>query len=101
MRKIPKQFDLLGHTVRVVIRDDLWDTCEAHGRWIPHKHLIELQKPTEQNGMTQSFLLQTFWHEAAHAILDNIGQGDLSNDERLVDLIGQCVHQVLKTKRNT
>ena len=99
MRVVPGKFQLMGHTIRVVMRDDLWDQCEAHGRWVKHKHLIELQTPTEQNGMTQSFLVQTFWHEVCHAILDNIGKDDLSNDESFVDILGQCIHQVLSTKR--
>jgi predicted SprT family Zn-dependent metalloprotease len=74
--------------------------ADAHGRWIKHKHLIELQAPNKQNGMTNSFLVQVFWHEVVHAILDNIGKEDLSNDEQFVDQVGQLVHQVLKTKRN-
>ena len=73
--------------------------AEAHGRWLNHKHLIELQRPNKENGMTESFLLQTFWHEVMHAILDNIGKPDLSSDEAFVDLMGQMVHQVLSTKR--
>ncbi len=100
MRTIPKTFQLLGHTIRVVVRDDLWEMAEAHGRWIKHKHLIELQRPNAQNGMTNSFLVQTFWHEVMHAILDNIGKENLSDDEQFVDQMGQIVHQVLKTKRN-
>lgn len=98
-QSIPKSFDLMGHTITVVIRPDLWEMADAHGRWIKHKHLIELQKPDKINGMTHSFLVQTFWHEVVHAILDNIGGTKLSEDENLVDQIGQCIHQVLKTRK--
>lgn len=99
MNKIPKTFQLMGHTIKVVVRDDLQEVAECWGRWSAHKHLIELQKPDKHNGMTKSFLVQTFWHEVAHAILDNVGQPELSSDEKLVDQIGQCVHQVLKTSK--
>ena len=99
MRVIPKYFDLLGHTIEVVIRDDLVDEANCYGRWWKHRHLIELQS-TRRHDVTPSFQMQTFWHEVTHAILDNIGSEDLSEDEKLVDLMGQCIHQVLRTKRS-
>jgi hypothetical protein len=100
MRTIPKRFNLVGHEVRVVLKNDLWDTAECHGRWIAHKNLIELQKPTKQNGMTFSFLLATFWHECGHAIATHMGMPDLNNDEEKIDLLGQGIAQILLTKRN-
>lgn len=90
----------MGHTIRVEQRADLWDMAEAHGRWIDHKQLIEIQEATKENGMTKGFQLQTFWHEAAHAMLEHIGRKDLSEDEQFVDLLGQAIYQLLKTKRS-
>lgn len=97
MRAVPKSFDLLGHTITVVIREDLLSECDCYGRWTRAKQLIELQEVNSE--VTQSFQLQTFWHEVAHAILDHIGEDKQSEDEKYVDLWGQCIHQVLKTKR--
>lgn len=97
MRKIPKQFDLLGHTIKVKIVDDLYENADCYGRWTRGKHLIELQAVSKD--VTESFQMQTFWHEVAHAILDNIGEEKQSEDEKYVDLWGQCIHQVLKTKK--
>lgn len=85
----------------MVVRDDLYEAFECYGRWIAHKHLIEIQAINESNGITKSFQQQTFWHEVAHAILDNVGQAPASDDEKFVDLLGQCFHQVLKTKKGT
>lgn len=101
MRKIPSSFQLLGHTITVEMREDLQEQADCWGRWTPHKHLIELQVPDKKNGITYSFIVQTFWHEVTHAILDNVGQSELSGDEGLVDLIGQCIYQVLKTKKGS
>lgn len=97
MRKIPARFELLGSTITVKVRDDLYDEAECYGRWTPSKHLIELQEVGPD--VTKTFQLQTFWHEVMHAVFDNIGRPELSEDEALVDLVGQCIHQVLKTKR--
>ena len=100
MRTIPARFELMGHTIEVVMVDTLWDDAECHGRWIAHKNRIELQKTTKQNGMSFSFLLATFWHEVAHAICTHCGMPDLNNDEEKIDLLGQGIAQVLRTKRN-
>jgi len=99
MRIVPKTFELLGHTITVTIRKDLYDECDCYGRWTRGKHLIELQEVNKD--VTKSFQMQTFWHEVAHAILENIGEDKQSEDEKYVDLWGQCIHQVLKSKRNT
>lgn len=100
MRKLPARFDILGHTITVRLRADLESDAGCYGRWHPTTHLIELQDP-EATEMSASFIMQVFWHEAVHAMLDLTGHEDLSSDEKLVDLLGQCIHQVLKTKRGS
>ena len=96
MRKIPKQFDLLGHTIKVRMRDDLLDDCECHGRFIASKNLIELQ-----SGESFSYTLATFWHEVAHAIATHMGMKELNDDEEKIDKIGQGIAQVLRSKRGS
>lgn len=98
MTTIPKSFKLMGHTIRVVIRDDLLTDADCYGRWWKAKQLIELQ--SVGGDLTKSFQLQTFWHEVTHAILETIGEDKRSGDERYVDLWGQMIHQVLTTKSN-
>lgn len=97
MRTVPTKFDMLGHTITVKIRKDLYDEAECYGRWTRGKHLIELQAVNKD--CTKSFQMQTFWHEVAHAVLDNIGEEKQGEDEKYVDLWGQLIHQVLKTAR--
>lgn len=94
MRKIPERFEILGHTIEVVMRDDLADDCECDGRFIAHKNRIELQ-----TGYSFSYTLATFWHECAHAIATHMGMKDLNNDEEMIDKIGQGIAQILRTKR--
>lgn len=94
MRQIPKEFDILGHTIRVRFRDDLLDDAECHGRFIPSKNLIELQ-----SGQAFSFTLATFWHECMHAICAHMGMKDIDSNEDHIDALGQGVAQILKTKR--
>jgi hypothetical protein len=94
MRQIPKQFDILGHTVEVVFRDDLADDCECDGRFIASKNRIELQ-----SGQAFSYTLATFWHEAMHAIATHMGMTDINDNEEQIDKLGQGVAQILKTKK--
>lgn len=94
MRQVPAQFDILGHTIDVVYRDDLLEDCECHGRFLASKNRIELQ-----SGESFSFTLATFWHEVMHAIASHMGMKELNDDEEKIDKLGQGVAQVLKTKR--
>lgn len=96
MRKIPKHFDILGHTIEVRMRDDLLDDAECHGRFIASKNLIELQR-----GEAFSYTLATFWHEVAHAIATHMGMKELNDDEEKIDKIGQGIAQVLRSKRGS
>ena len=94
MRQIPAQFDIVGHTVEVVFRDDLHDDCECDGRFIASKNRIELQ-----SGLAFSYTLATFWHECMHAIATHMGMKDVNDNEEQIDKLGQGVAQILKTKK--
>ena len=41
----------------------------------------------------------TVEHEATHAMLDILGYGSWSENEVVVEQLGQCIYQILKTKR--
>lgn len=94
MKVIPAQFELLGHTVEVIMRDDLDDECGCDGRWTAGKNLIEIQ-----TGHTDSYTKATFWHEVVHAISEHMGMEELNKDEEKVDKIAQGICQVLKSKK--
>ena len=94
MRQIPKQFDILGHTIEVVMRDDLQDDAECDGRFVACKNRIELQ-----TGHAFSYTLATFWHECMHAIASHMGMKDINDNEEQIDKLGQGVAQILKTKK--
>ena len=97
MRAIPKHFDLFGQRITVIINDNLHSEQDCLGKWRPHSNEIHLQAPSDE--FAQDVILQTFWHEATHAILDLLAYPEWSENERFVEQIGQAVFQVLKTKR--
>lgn len=97
MRVIPKQFDLFGQRITVETQKNFAREQGCLGKWHPYQLKIVLQEPDEEHA--QSVILQTFWHEAIHACLDLLGHTDLSENEVLVEQLGQAIFQVLKTKR--
>jgi len=94
---IPTSFELFGQTITVEYRRTLHKTHKAVGLWIPGKNKIVLQQRTKTYDITDETIEQTFLHELTHALLTILGYEDLSNNEKLVDLIGNGLHQVIKS----
>jgi len=94
---IPKSFEILGQTITVEYRRTLYKTNKYIGLWIPGKNKILLQQRTKTYEITDEQIEQTFLHELTHALLTIMGYENLSNDEKLVDLIGHGLHQIIKS----
>lgn len=90
---IPRYFDLGGHRIRVRFIDDT--DHEKAGSWSPEEDLIRLWS----KGRSHDYMVQTFLHELGHAILDIWGLSEHSENEPLVDALGQGLMQYLKTVR--
>lgn len=97
MKSIPSKFSLFGQTITVQLESGFAKDHECYGKWIPSKNLILLQEPNED--YADDVILQTFWHESTHAMLDLLGYGDWSENERFVEQMGQSIYQILKSKR--
>ena len=92
---IPKSFQIMGHTIKVKITDDLPDDCD--GCWVTHIQEIHLLPVGTR--MTASNQEQTFWHEVMHCIFEVLSYNEHYQNEQLVDQIGQCLYQINKTKK--
>ena len=96
---IPKTFDILGIKVKVEYRKLLYKKEKAIGLWLPQENKILIQENVKECMVSQEQKEQIFFHELTHCILDKLGYAKLSADEKLVDTVGSCFHQVLKTMR--
>jgi len=96
MSRIPKRFNIFGHTINVEYVSDLQKRDGCHGQFDTNTLVIQLQSRETANSC-ESQQEQTFYHELVHAIFHLTGYEDLDKDEQLVDLIGQCLHQVAAT----
>ena len=88
--KIPRQFKLMGHTIKVrFVQLDR----KTDGEWRSDSKLIALS--TRLHKKPRSYKEQVFLHEFFHCVLDHMGQTKLSNNEDFVDSMASAFHQAL------
>jgi predicted SprT family Zn-dependent metalloprotease len=87
-----KSFQVMGHTVKVKfgrVPREAWAYYRSDTKEIV---LSPRLKKSEQ-----SFFDQTLMHEICHCVLDHMGREDLNSDEGFVDLLSNCLHNVVQT----
>ena len=95
---IPASFTLFGEEWETRFIDDLKNSdtlgqCDdAHGKIDLHVRLNGEEVPPCR-------LEGTFYHELVHAILYSGCYHDLTRDEHLVQHIGGCLHQFMKSRK--
>jgi hypothetical protein len=89
VRRIPKSFRLLGHTITVHVL--------PRSRW-PHEDCVGLFDPASNHiyvmRQSKSQTAHSFWHEVTHAMLFYMNHKLYSN-EQFVDQLGGLVAQVI------
>lgn len=94
VRRIPKAFTIGSHrfTVEYKTAEQLEEIMgfEAYGVFVPGRLAIYLEKPHKR--LKRSVVVQTFWHEFAHALLWVINHKDYPNDT-VVDALGHALKQ--------
>ena len=101
---IPKNFILFGHKYTVVIKKDLFETENCYGNADEDLKLIQIQdlgevtKRYKEDGkmverkliITEETMIETFFHEVVHIILDSTGELNLSQNEKFVNMMGKA-----------
>lgn len=92
MAKIPSKFNVGGQEVNVHLYDNLdgklGECCLAGG-------YLKLAKTFKGIEQTPTSLLNTFYHEVTHAILDTMGRDELSSDEVFVNTFASFLTEAL------
>jgi hypothetical protein len=89
--KIPKQFKMLGHTIRVeVIKKSEWPYPDCIGIFIPDENKIQVLK--QQPAQT----LHAYFHEITHCALFMMNHKLYAN-EQFVDQLGGLLAQLAAT----
>jgi lysine/ornithine N-monooxygenase len=106
--KIPKQFTLFGHQYTIELQPDLFEKNQCYGiadedlKKITVQSKGSVKKVTKEGkkeilqtvDITDEIILETYYHELMHIILDSIGQEKLSQNEALVNMIGKALLEI-------
>lgn len=100
MKRIPKSFEILGHTitVRIVSKRDWEDLSEKYDIDDADALFSSADKLVMICRGKPSYMFQLFHHELVHAVLDAMNS-KLSYDETFVDAFAGLLAQTMKTAK--
>ncbi len=93
--KIPKKYKLFDSEIAVEFIDDLMQSTDCYGQWYESRSLIKLQ--TINDAYTDDSAQATFCHEFVHSILTNMGEFELNQNEKFIDIFSKLLKQALNT----
>ena len=99
--RIPRSFQLLGHTIEVEFRSDLFVEMGRYGHAIFHEDKIAIQKPSDTVKFTIPFIRGIFYHELFHFVTIYSTQPELTENETYMTSIGELFAQFDKSKSFT
>lgn len=94
---IPKSFKLFGTTIDVVFDEARMDDKKAFGTSEYGKSLISLSKRDGLDDLSEGKIMDTFYHERTHMILNSMNENELSRNEKFVDVFSKLLRQADET----
>ena len=92
--KIPDKVKVIGKYYNVVHEDNLFTVNGNYGETRYNKAEIAVQKIVDGANFPTQEIDHTFFHELIHAILREIGEKELNDNERFVDTFSNVLYQV-------
>lgn len=109
----PTEFTLFGHKYKVIFVDGLYEKESVYGDIDDPGRLIRLQPPgkvinpenavfgrTGEIEITEKDVIETFYHEVIHAVLDGMGEETLSENEKFVNMMGKALLEIYLSSVN-
>ena len=96
--KLIKEFNIFSHTVKITYLDDM-EKYGCVGLYRGSECKIFVEKSSKKCPKKTSQVELCLCHEIMHCWFESIGRDDLSEDEALVEAMGQCLLQYENTKR--
>ena len=97
--KIPKRFKLFSTTVKVVFDNKRMDDIHAYGYYEESESKIILCKVDGVSKLPDDKILDTFYHERTHAILQAMNKKELSANEEFVDVFSKLLRQAIESEK--
>ena len=97
--RIPKKFKLLGTTYKVVWDDQKMAKMNLYGLCDYGRSEITLSTKDGLDNLSKGKILDTFYHERTHAILDMMNERELSANEKFVDVFSKLLRQADESEK--
>lgn len=91
--KIPKSFQLFATTVDVVFDNTKLSYDSNFGECSYSNAQIILCDEYKGGNLPESTIIDTFYHEKIHMILDAMGEHELSRNEKFVEVFARLLRQ--------
>lgn len=91
--KIPKSFQLFGTTINVIFDDEKCTDKSLYGESIYSSKKIMLCDNLGIKKLSEDTIMDTFYHEKIHMILDSMSEHELSSNEKFVDIFAKLLRQ--------
>jgi len=95
--KIPKKFKLFGTTYNVVWDNKRLNDRQEFGLSDYSRSEIILSNTLGTEDLSEDKIMDTYYHEKIHAILDMMNEGELSANEKFVDVFSKLLRQADET----
>jgi hypothetical protein len=94
---IPCGFKLFATTIHVVFDNKRMDDLKAYGYWHPSESTITLALKDGLTPIPDDKVMDSFYHEKVHAVLDTMHEYKLSSNEKFVDTFAKLLRQADET----
>lgn len=97
--KIPKSFQVFASTINVTFDNERMANQSTFGECSLSDGKIILCDKYKGEKITKDCLVNTFYHEKVHIILDAMGEYHLSKNEKFVEIFSQLLRQTDETQK--
>ena len=91
--KIPKIFKLFSTEIKIVLDNKFCNDLQMYGLADYSQSKIFISDTHGVNKLSQGKIMDTFYHEKVHMILDTMNEHELSKNEKFVDVFAKLLRQ--------
>ncbi len=91
--KIPTSFKLFGTTINIEWDNKRLNDKRNYGEASYGQSKIFLSTTQELEPLSEDKIMDTFYHEKVHIILNMMNERELSENEKFVDVFGKLLRQ--------
>ncbi len=95
--RIPQSFKLFASTITVEFDNKRMNQTERYGESSYGERKIRLSTTQGVDGLAEDGIMDTFYHEKVHMILNTMCRDELSSDEEFVDVFAKLLRQADET----